>query len=157
MQEHSGRRWVVLAVGMVGLIAACAFQYGLPFLVPALRADGLSLAQSGLLVSSPVFGVLCSLVLWGAITDRVGERWVLTAGLAGASVALAAAAVADRFVVVGALLFAAGACAACVQVASGRLILGWFPVAQRGLAMGLRQTGQPLGVGLAALTLPGLG
>jgi sugar phosphate permease len=55
------------------------------------------------------------------------------------------------------LLFVAGVSAACVHVVSGRLILGWFPVHERGLAMGLRQTGQPLGVGLAALTLPQLG
>jgi len=158
MEHQVGhRRWVVLAVGMTGLIAACAFQYGLPFLVPAFRAGGLTLAQAGLLVSAPVFGVLCSLVIWGAIADRLGERWVLTAGLAGAGVALAGAASSDRLTVIAALLFLAGASSACVQVASGRLILGWFPVRERGLAMGLRQTGQPLGVGVAALALPVLG
>ena len=158
MEPTSGRqRWVVLAIGMTGLVAACAFQYGLPFLIPAFRAEGLSLAQAGLLVSAPVAGVLCSLVLWGALTDRVGERWVLAAGLAGAALSLLAAAVVDGPGPLGALLFVAGACAACVQVASGRLILSWFPVQERGLAMGLRQTGQPLGVGLAALVLPVLG
>lgn len=158
MEQVPGlQRWVVLAAGMTGLIAACAFQYGLPFLVPAFRADGLSLAQAGLLVSAPVFGVLCALVIWGAISDRVGERWVLTAGLAGAAATLLAASGIARPVIFGILLFVAGASAACVQVASGRLILGWFPVRRRGLAMGLRQTGQPLGVGLAALALPVFG
>ena len=156
-READGRRWAALAIGMTGLVAACAFQYGLPFLVPAFRADGLTLAQAGLLVSAPLFGVLSSLVLWGAITDRLGERWVLAAGLAGAALALAAAAGSDRLPVVGGWLFLAGTCSACVQVASGRLILGWFPAAERGLAMGLRQTGQPLGVGVAALALPVLG
>jgi MFS family permease len=158
MQQPAGpQRWAVLGLGMIGLIAACAFQYGLPFLVPAFLADGLTLAQAGLLVSAPVFGLLCALVLWGAVTDRVGERWVLTAGLAGASAALVAAASVERLALVGGLLFVAGAASACVQVASGRLILSWFPVTERGLAMGLRQTGQPLGIGVAALVLPGLG
>ena len=147
---------------MTGLIAACSFQYGLPYLIPAFRAGGLSLAQSGFLVSTPVLGVLCALVFWGALTDRVGERWVLTGGLGGAAAALLVAALlvasaGARTVALGVLLFVAGASAACVQVASGRLILGWFPGHERGLAMGLRQTGQPLGVGLAALTLPVLG
>ncbi|HST84524.1 MAG TPA: MFS transporter [Kineosporiaceae bacterium] len=155
--ETSPRRWAVLAIGMTALIAACAFQYGLPFLMPAFRADGLSRVQAGLLVSAPIFGVLCALVIWGVITDWLGERWVLTAGLAGAAAALLAAATADRLITIGVLLFVAGACAACVHVASGRLILGWFPVQERGLAMGLRQTGQPLGVGVAALALPSLG
>jgi sugar phosphate permease len=35
--------------------------------------------------------------------------------------------------------------------------MGWFPVQERGLAMGTRQTAQPIGVALAALALPGLG
>lgn len=153
----SARRWLVLGVGMLGLVAACAFQYGLPFLVPAFRAEGLSLTQAGTLVSAPVFGVLCTLVAWGAVTDRVGERWVLVAGLSGAAAALAGAATVSGVLARAALLFVAGASAACVQVASGRLILGWFPARQRGLAMGLRQTGQPIGVGLAALVLPVLG
>ena len=145
---------------MTGLVAACAFQYGLPFLIPAFRARGISLTEAGFLVSAPVFGVLCALVFWGAVTDRVGERWVLAGGLAGAAAALLVAAGTShsgRPWLLGLLLFLAGASAACVQVASGRLILGWFPVHERGLAMGLRQTGQPLGVGLAALALPGLG
>jgi sugar phosphate permease len=34
------------------------------------------------------------------------------------------------------------------------VVLGWFAAHERGLAMGLRQTAQPLGVGLAALVLP---
>jgi sugar phosphate permease len=37
------------------------------------------------------------------------------------------------------------------------MVMGWFPVAERGLAMGTRQTAQPLGVALAALVLPSLG
>jgi sugar phosphate permease len=43
-----------------------------------------------------------------------------------------------------------------VHAASGRLILGWFAAHERGLAMGARQTAQPLGVAVAALTLPPL-
>jgi len=54
------------------------------------------------------------------------------------------------------LLVAAGACGAAVNAASGRVVLGWFDVHERGFAMGVRQTAQPLGVGLAALTLPAL-
>jgi sugar phosphate permease len=34
------------------------------------------------------------------------------------------------------------------------MVLGWFAPSERGLAMGLRQTAQPLGVALAALVLP---
>jgi sugar phosphate permease len=43
-----------------------------------------------------------------------------------------------------------------VNAASGRVVLGWFSARERGLAMGIRQTAQPLGVGIAAATLPPL-
>jgi Major Facilitator Superfamily len=154
----SARRWVVLCAGLTGQIAACCFQYGLPFLVPSFRAAGLSLTQASAMVSAPIVGVLCALFLWGAVADRLGERWVLAGGLAGAAGALMLAAAATAHpLLLAPLLCVAGASAACVHVVSGRLILGWFPPNERGLAMGLRQTGQPIGVGVAALALPRLG
>ena len=51
---------------------------------------------------------------------------------------------------------AAGAAGAAVYAASGRLIRGWFAASQRGLAMGIRQSAQPLGVAVAAVSLPSL-
>lgn len=147
------RRWAVLAAGMVAMMAGCAFQFGLPFLIPALRDEGLTLAEAGLLTSAPVAGLLATLVVWGAAADRWGERRVLAIGLTGQGVILVASAAAP----VGALavcFFLAGASGAAVNASSGRLVLGWFAARERGLAMGLRQTALPLGVGLAALVLP---
>jgi MFS family permease len=147
------RRWAVLAAGMVAMMAGCAFQFGLPFLIPALRDEGLTLAEAGLLASAPVAGLLATLVAWGVAADRWGERRVLAIGLTGQGVILAASAAAP----VGALavcFFLAGASGAAVNASSGRLVLGWFAARERGLAMGLRQTALPLGVGLAALLLP---
>lgn len=145
---------MVLAVGLAGLIAGCAAQYGLAYLIPALRAEGLPLETATLLVTAPIAGILCTLIAWGAAADRWGERRVLALGLAGAAVAEGAAAlVADplpRWIA----LFGVGATSSAIHAASGRLILGWFAVRERGLAMGIRQTGQPLGVGVAALVLP---
>jgi nitrate/nitrite transporter NarK len=46
--------------------------------------------------------------------------------------------------------------AASSNSASGRLVVGWFPPERRGLVMGIRQTAQPLGVGLGALVIPQL-
>ena len=46
-------RWRHLGVGLTGLVAACAAQNGLPFLTAALRAEGLTLPQTSLLVSAP--------------------------------------------------------------------------------------------------------
>ena len=150
------RRWTVLAVGLLGLIAGCAAQYGLAFLIPALRAEGLSLEEASLLVTAPIAGILCTLIAWGAAADRWGERRILALGLAGAGVAQLGTALVDDTLARWLLLFVVGATSASIHSASGRLILGWFGAHERGLAMGIRQMGLPLGVGAAALALPPL-
>ena len=156
MDIGGSRRWLTLAAGTVALTAGCTFQYGLAYLIPALRARGLSLEQAGVLVACPTVGLLLTLVAWGAAADRFGERLVLTSGLAGAGVILLLAAHVQGLAALGACLVAAGAAGGSVYAASGRLILGWFAASQRGLAMGIRQSAQPLGVAVAAVSLPTL-
>jgi sugar phosphate permease len=152
-----GQRWVVLVAGLFAMTAGCTFQYGLAYLIPAFRAEGLSLEQAGILVACPTAGLLLTLVAWGAAADRWGERLVLGAGLALAGAILLVGTTAAGTAALGACLAAAGAAGASVYAASGRLILGWFPARQRGLAMGIRQSAQPLGVAVAALALPSIG
>ena len=152
------RRWTILAVGTFAQAATCCFLYGIPMLVPALRADGLSLFGASLLVSAPMVGLLLTLILWGAAADRYGERVVIASGVGAAAVLLAVAVRRARRRGARAVLLAlAGAFGASVNAASGRVVMGWFPPAERGLAMGTRQTAQPLGVALAALGLPSAG
>jgi sugar phosphate permease len=156
MQQQDPRRWLVLGVGLIGLIAGCAAQYGLAYLIPAFRAEGRSLEEATLFVSAPIVGIVLTLIAWGAAADRWGERLVLFAGLAAAGACMLGAAAMDGTVARLVLLFAVGATSSAIHAASGRLILGWFAARQRGLAMGIRQMGQPLGVGLAAVVLPPL-
>jgi sugar phosphate permease len=150
------RRWTILAVGTLAQTATCCFIYGVPMLVPQLLRDGLSLFGASLLVSAPVAGVLLTLIVWGAAADRYGERVVIVTGVALASIALAVGVVAPGVTALGIALGVAGAFGASVNAASGRVVMGWFPKHERGLAMGARQTAQPLGVALAALVLPGV-
>src|SRR5262249_17901818 len=105
-------------------------------------------------VACPTAGLLLTLVLWGAAADRWGERLVLSSGLSVAGAVLLAGAAARDTGTLGLCLVLAGAAGASVYAASGRLILGWFAGHERGLAMGIRQSAQPLGVAVAALTLP---
>ncbi|SOB88496.1 MFS transporter [Streptomyces sp. 1331.2] len=154
--QDDRRRWLVLAVGMAAMTAGCAFQFGLPYLIPALRADGLSLGRAGLLAACPTIGLVLTLTAWGAAADRWGERWVLAAGLGLGGLVLVGAAAVHGPVGLGVCFLLAGAAGASAHASSGRLILGWFPARERGLAMGLRQTALPLGVAVAALLLPPL-
>jgi sugar phosphate permease len=150
------RKWLILAVGTFAQAATCCFVYGVPMLVPALRTSGVSLVAASLLVSAPMAGMLVGLIPWGAAADRYGERSVIVLGVGLAALVVAGAAFAGGLAPLAVLMVVAGALSASVNAASGRVVMGWFPVSSRGLAMGVRQTAQPVGVGLAALGLPGL-
>src|SRR5882762_970083 len=89
--SDTGRRWLMLFVGLAALTAGCTFQYGLAYLIPALRQHGFSLELAGILVACPTAGLLLTLIAWGAAADRWGERVVLTAGLGAAGLVLLAA------------------------------------------------------------------
>jgi sugar phosphate permease len=150
------RRWLILAVGLFAMTAGCTFQYGLAYLIPALRHAGISLELASVLVACPTAGLLLTLIGWGAAADRWGERVVLATGLALAGLVLLAASLVRSTVGLGCCLALAGAAGGSVFAASGRLILGWFARHERGLAMGIRQSAQPLGIAVAAVTLPAL-
>ena len=104
----------------------------------------------GVLISASLAGSVVSLIPWGLAADRVGERWVLLAGVGGCGLALLAASQAGSFEALLLLLVLAGFLGASVQSASGRAVMAWFPGSQRGLALGIRQTAIPIS-GFAAV------
>ncbi|MET0756688.1 MAG: MFS transporter [Mycobacterium sp.] len=151
------RRWSMLAIALSATLCANVFINGAAFLIPTLHTErGLDLAEAGLLSSMPSFGMVVTLIAWGYVVDRVGERIVLALGSALTAAAAFAAASVDSLVAVGAFLLLGGMAAASSNSASGRLVVGWFPPDRRGLVMGIRQTAQPLGVALGALVIPRL-
>ncbi len=151
----SGRhRWAMLGVSTFAQAAAAVTIHGPAFLIPSLvRERGLSLAAAGTVSAMSLMGVLCCLIPWGLVVDRVGEKFVLLAGLTGTAIAGLLAIVANGTWQLGAALFLAGACAASSSSASGGIVVGWIPPERRGLAMGIRQMAQPLGVGIAAMSI----
>ncbi|MCC9183667.1 sugar phosphate permease [Mycolicibacterium mageritense DSM 44476 = CIP 104973] len=153
----TARRWSMLVIALTATTCANVFINGAAFLIPTLHDErGLDLATAGLLSSMPSFGLVVTLIAWGYLVDRVGERIVLAVGSALTAAAALAAAYAQSLVAVGAFLLLGGMAAASSNSASGRLVVGWFPPNQRGLVMGIRQTATPLGVGLGALVIPRL-
>src|SRR4051812_18330890 len=111
------RRWVGLAVGTFAQAAACCFVYGLPMLLPALRASGLSLVSASLFVSAPMVGLLLALIAWGAAADRYGERVVIVIGVGLCGALVAAAAALPGLAATGLVMVVAGAAGASVNAA----------------------------------------
>jgi sugar phosphate permease len=128
---------------------------GVPVLAPALRDEfGLSISEVGLAVSSLWIGPILTLLGWGMLADRFGERVVLASGLGACAVLSATAGLAGDFATFVVLILLAGAAGSSVNAASARAVMQWFPPEERGFALGIRQTAIPLGGGFAALTLP---
>ena len=151
----TARRWSMLVIALTATTSANVFINGAAFLIPSLQRErGLDLAAAGLLSALPSFGLVLTLIAWGYIVDRVGERIVLTLGSVLIAAAAFAAASVDSLFAIGVFLLLGGMAAASSNSASGRLVVGWFPPDQRGLVMGIRQTATPLGVGLGALVIP---
>ncbi|WP_067827755.1 MFS transporter [Nocardia inohanensis] len=154
LELSSTKRWSMLALGVFAQTASAIFVNGTPFLLPALLERGMPLPTAGLLVVMPLVGLCCTLIAWGYVVDRIGEHKVLVAGPLLMLAAGVAAANVTGYVALGILLFVGGMGAGSTNGATGRVIVGWFPPDQRGLAMGIRQTAQPLGVGIGALSIP---
>ena len=148
----------MLAAGTAAQTSFSAVTIGLPVLAPVLRdAYDLSLFRVGLVLDSVWIGTMLTLLPWGLLADRIGERVVLAIGLGACGGALIGAAEADSFTQLVLLLALAGAAGASVNSASGRAVMQWFPASERGLALGVRQTAIPLGGLISALSLPALG
>ncbi|GAA1942168.1 MFS transporter [Brevibacterium antiquum] len=158
MTENPPNRqaWVILVIGVLSQMAATVAITGPAFLIPYMHTDlGYTLTQAGTVAAAPSFGLILTLIAWGAFADRFGERLAMTLGIALTALASGlAVAVVGSPVWMVVIIAASGAAAASVNSASGRVVMGWFPRHRRGLAMGIRQMSQPLGTSVAALSVP---
>lgn len=150
-------RWTILAAGVVAQASFSAIFFGLPALAPSVQAQyDLSLPEVGLVLAALNIGLLSTLLLWGIVADRIGERAVLSVGLTGCGIALVVTAATSSLAGLVVTLVAAGALGGGTQTASGRAVMSWFGPEERGLALGIRQTAVPLGGAIAAVALPAL-
>jgi sugar phosphate permease len=150
-------RWVILGAGTFAQSSFAAVSVGLPALAPVLRSHyRLSLGQVGIVLGAVSLGMLGTLLPWGLLADRIGERAVISCGLGGAGVALGSVSLTRSYGALVGLLVLTGALGASVNAASGRAVIGWFGAEERGLALGIRQTSVPIGGAVAAAVLPWL-
>ena len=163
---HPARyRWTVLGIGIFAQAAFSAAFQGVPTSGSILQAAyGYSISELGLVLAAITGGIFVTDVFWGVLSDRIGERRVLLIGLSGTTLALAyvtaflvpSAGVAPAAWALAAVLFLSGAMGGCVNGASGRAVMGWFPVEKRGFAISLRVAAVPLGGALGVAIMPAL-
>jgi sugar phosphate permease len=150
-------RWLILAAGTLSATTLSAVQIGISAITPALRQHyGLTIGEIGIVLGATNAGMTLTLLAWGIVSDRIGERLAIVIGLAGSAVSLAVAAMVNGFAALVATLVATGAFGASVNSASGRAVMHWFGPQERGLALGIRQAAIPIGGFAGAVALPAL-
>ncbi len=148
---------VLLAVMTLAHAVSAFCNLSIPPLTPFLRDElNLTHAEVGLLMSFIYIGVVSSSLFFGWITDLLGERRALTLGLGIQGVFMIGFAWVHGFLIGGVLLLLSGIGYSSVNPATTKGVMRWFPPQGRATAMGLKQTGIPLGGILASSTLPAL-
>ena len=148
-------RWAVLAAATVAQTTASFAMQGLGVLAGFLQQSlSLSGAGVGLLVTVAGAAPIVMLLIVGHLLDGHDERRIVGAGALVAAVGLGVVALAAGYPVVLVGLFVLGIGYSTAQPGGSKSVAAWFPVRRRGMAMGIRQAGLPLGGAAAALVLP---
>lgn len=116
----------------------------------------LTLTQMASVVSTVTLGWMLGGLFMGSLVDRFGPRTVLLIGtlaMAGITTIMGAT---WSFSLTWVLLFVLGLCVGAAPSAGTKAVLLEWPLAHRGLPMGVRQMGVPAGALIAAAILPTL-
>src|ERR1041385_8449440 len=82
--RRTSSRLSMLALIMVAQATQAAVQQGIPAIGPLLQArHHLDLSQTGLALSAVPLGILCTMLVWGFVADRVGSRYMVATSLIG--------------------------------------------------------------------------
>jgi MFS family permease len=148
---------VVLTAAVAAQAAVSLVGFGLPSIGPALIDEyDLSLAGLGAVLAAFLFGSGLAIMPVGVIVDRYGSRVPLVAGSLLAALGLAAAALAPVTGVVFVGLFLTGVGSTVVPSAGFGALFRAYGPERRAWALGMRQTGVPIGGTVAAALLPAI-
>ncbi len=155
--ETVSRQRTILVLAVASQAAFSMVTFGLPAIGVEIRERfDLGPAGFGAVFAAVGVGSAAALIPAGALVDRFGGRRVLIVGGIVNGIGLLLAAAAGTAPTYAAALVLAGIGGAAVPVAGMTALLRVFEPEKRGMAMGWRQLGVPLGGTLGAAVLPAL-
>ncbi|HDX9619558.1 MULTISPECIES: MFS transporter [Bacillus cereus group] len=159
----SSYRWLILLIGVLAQIAFAIGFAGIPTTAVIMRAEyHFSMSQLGFVLGCMGLGVAISEIIWGMLTDKLGDKVVLIIGLVsmGATYLIICLGFVPKddtypsYLSLGILLIIAGAVGGSINSSSGRAVMTWFKDSERGFAMSIRQTAIPVGAAIGSLLVP---
>ncbi|RJS60281.1 MFS transporter [Bacillus sp. PK3_68] len=148
-------KWLILFIATLAQACATFVTYGIgPLATFYQREYELSQLEVGLLVSAVNAGPIFSMLFFGDLMEKHGEKWVVGLGAVFLGCSILAASLTDQYVLLLIILAIVGLWYGTAQPGGSSAIMKWFPKQHRGLAMGIRQTGIPIGGAVASMILP---
>ena len=151
---NSYYKWIIVLVATLSQTAATFVTYGMGPIATFYQIEwGLSSFQTGFIVSAVNIGPIFSMMLFGYLMDKKGEKQIIGWGsiLLGFSALLLM--LVNNYAMLILLLLIVGVWYGSAQTGGSTAIVKWFPDKHRGLAIGIRQTGIPIGGALASVIL----
>ena len=148
-------KWVMLIVATIAQTTATLITYGVGVFALFWKEEyALTNTESGLLVSVVNIGPLFCMLFVGRLLDQYNEKRLISISsfLLGSSLLLTN--IVSGFNGLLFVLLLIGMFYSVSQPGGSKVILKWFPKENRGLAMGIRQAGIPIGGALAGVLIP---
>ena len=154
-EKRSPYRWAILGIAWLTYLSVYMVRQAVPplstFIVDELH---LSNTEIGLLVSAAALGYSLFQVPAGWLIDKVGIRKMLFAGTFAAGALIVAMYFVETLPGAFVILFLGGLGCGCFPAVATKAILQWFPVKERGTAIGLHQTSITVAGIITAILLP---
>ncbi|MHB0938438.1 MAG: MFS transporter [Armatimonadota bacterium] len=149
-------RWVVLAVGTLGIFAALGLaRFGYATVLRAMQQDlSFSNATAGMMQSVNLTGYLVLAVIGGALASRCGTRVVAAVGLVVLGCSMVFTGYANGFTALCAWRAVTGLGSGAANVAIMGAWPAWFEPRLRGRAAGIAVSGSSFALILTGLTVP---
>ncbi|OCA81303.1 MFS transporter [Pseudobacillus wudalianchiensis] len=153
--KRENYQWIILLIATFSQACATFVTYGIgPLAAFYQREHHLSQFEVGLLVSAVNIGPIFSMLFFGDLMDKHGEKWVVGLGSVFLGLSILSASLTNQYTLLLFILAFVGLWYGTAQPGGSSAIMKWFPQQHRGLAMGIRQTGIPLGGAAASAVLP---
>lgn len=152
---NSTYKWVMLIVTTIAQTTATLITYGVGVFALFWKEEyALTNTESGLLVSVVNVGPLFCMLFVGRLLDQYNEKILISISsfLLGSSLLLTN--IVNGFNGLLFVLLLIGMFYSVSQPGGSKVILKWFRKENRGLAMGIRQAGIPIGGALAGVLIP---
>lgn len=155
MKCSSSYKWIVLMLATAVQASATLITYGVgPLAFFWKEIYHLTDMQMGLLLTAVNIGPLFCMLFVGRLLDQYNERLLIGVSSILLGGSLLFIHVVEGFTGLLFVLAIVGVFYSTAQPGGSKVILKWFPKENRGLAMGIRQAGIPIGGAVAGALIP---